>query len=59
MPEPTREDERRWFCRTCGLVRDADERPWCRHNDPAFAMPAVRMEPIPSFHPLANGPLDA
>lgn len=47
-------EPQRYYCRTCGIVRDSDVAPWCRHNDPDRRMPATRMVPIPAFHPLAR-----
>lgn len=41
------------WCRKCGIVRDVapGPMPWCRHF--AIDVPAQRMEPLPSYHPLA------
>lgn len=40
----------RFYCPKCGIVRDSDGAPWCRHND--IALPAARMVPIFKGHPL-------
>lgn len=48
----------RWFCETCGIVRDLHEGTdiaWCHHN--AMGLPSARMVPIPMSHPLATGEL--
>jgi hypothetical protein len=44
-----------YYCKTCGIVRESDAVPWCRHNDPEFKMPATRMVTMPLWHPLAAG----
>jgi hypothetical protein len=41
-----------FWCRSCGMVRDSDVAPWCRHNDGDRSLQAQRMEPLPSWHPL-------
>ena len=43
-----------YWCRACGRVQWSDAAPICRH----FVIdgpPVRRMEPIPSYHPLAKG----
>jgi hypothetical protein len=45
------------WCPGCGMVRtDYEPLPFCRHNIEATAPhPARRMEPLPTYHPLAGG----
>jgi hypothetical protein len=39
-----------FYCQTCGLVREAEDAPWCRHTD--LRLPAARMVDLPNSHPL-------
>lgn len=41
----------RFVCPRCGIVRDAEDAPWCRHGD--ITLPARRMEPIYDGHPFS------
>lgn len=46
-----------WYCRTCGMVRESETAPWCRHNDPERAIAAARMVPLPAWSPLTPAEL--
>lgn len=48
------------WCDRCGIVREVPSIPvpwWCRHGDPIGPVPAREMQPLPSWHPLAQAPL--
>lgn len=45
---------RKFWCRSCGMVRASDQAPWCRHY--ALDLPADRMVPLPLSHPVAGEP---
>lgn len=41
-----------FYCSTCGLVRESDEAPFCRHGAPDS--PANQMGAMPPGHPFAG-----
>jgi hypothetical protein len=53
-PLPSNSKPSMFWCRSCGMVRESDVAPWCRHNDPALVIAARRMVPLPVYHPLAK-----
>jgi hypothetical protein len=43
----------RFWRERCGMVRDSDVAPFCRHGDPMLV--AARMVPIRPYHPWTPG----
>jgi hypothetical protein len=48
--------QRRWWCPSCGCVREFWGKPLvdCRHNVPDSAHAPREFVPLPAWHPLAG-----